>query len=250
MDLNNPDIRQALLRDRLGEGLVLVATDLADEFGVSADTIRRDLIGLERAGVAARVRGGAVPVSPPARPLRERRQDGAIPSELARRAAEQLQGASTLLLDGGTTVLAVAARLRPRAGLLVITPSPFVAALTHGNGIETVVLGGPLSERGGIAVGPRAEAEVADVAADIALVGVCGLEADFGLGSDDLLESTLVRAMSRAATRTIAVTGHEKIGRRARYRTLPPEEIDMIVTDAAQPDTAPFRAKEIEVINV
>lgn len=65
MELNNPDVRLGILRERIAIGASLVAQDLATEFGVSLDTIRRDLIALELAGTAKRVRGGAVPMIQP-----------------------------------------------------------------------------------------------------------------------------------------------------------------------------------------
>ncbi|MEP3513130.1 MAG: DeoR family transcriptional regulator, partial [Lentilitoribacter sp.] len=62
MNLNVPDTRQNLLAERLANGVQIVAPKVAAEFGVSLDTIRRDILALEAAGKAQRVRGGAVPV--------------------------------------------------------------------------------------------------------------------------------------------------------------------------------------------
>ena len=73
LDLNNPDTRRALLGERLKDGTLLVAGDLAREFGVSIDTVRRDLIALESEGAVRRVRGGALPVRSPAPMLTQRR---------------------------------------------------------------------------------------------------------------------------------------------------------------------------------
>ena len=62
LTLNNPLVRQDLLKTRLKSGEQLVAMDLANEFGISLDTIRRDLLALEDRGLVQRVRGGAIPV--------------------------------------------------------------------------------------------------------------------------------------------------------------------------------------------
>lgn len=246
MDLNNPEIRLSILRRRLADGAPLVASALADEFAISVDTVRRDLIALERLGAAQRVRGGAVPMGAPAVALRER-LEAPVPSALVACALARLEGAATLLLDGGTTVLALARALRPAPGLVVMTPSPFVAAATHQSGIETITLPGRISAPGGIAVGAPCEAMLAEVAADVAVLGACGLDAAFGLSSDDLEESVAKRAMARAARLALVLTGGEKLGRRARHRTLAPSELDVLVTDASPETTAPFAAQGLEI---
>ncbi len=234
-----PDLRRDWLADRLGRGATLSIADLARETGVSVDTIRRDLAALEAAGRARRVRGGAVPATPAA-PLRERAAP--LPEGLVRRAAAALGGARTLILDGGTTVAALARVLEPLPDRLIVTPSPHVAAITHGRGIATIVVGGPVSGRGGIATGAEAQAAIAAHFADIAILGACGLDAAAGLSSDDHAESGVKRAMAGAAARTMVLAGAAKLGRRARHLTLPPEEIDTLLTDAEAGATAPFAA--------
>lgn len=89
-----------------------------------------------------------------------------------------------------------------------------------------------LRAQGGIATGETAVHRVAGVSADIAVLGACGLDHDFGLSSDDHDEAQMKRAMHQAAARTIVVTEGAKIGRRARHHTLALAEIDAIVSDA------------------
>ncbi|XDA99877.1 DeoR/GlpR family DNA-binding transcription regulator [Sulfitobacter sp. LCG007] len=248
MTLNIPDTRQRELAERLRAGTPLSLSDIAEEFGVSIDTARRDVIALEASGLAERVRGGVVPLMPPAAPLREKlsRQDPGL-EPIARAAAGHLASASTILVDGGQTTLAVARALTPRPDLLVATPSPWVAIACHEAGIDVHLIGGHLSASGGIATGTDCSAQLAALAADVALLGACGIDADFGLSSDILAESETKRRMARNATRVIVVSAGAKVGRRARHRTLAPEGIDMLVTDAAASNTAAFGAAGIEV---
>ena len=72
--LNNPVVRQNLLRQRLEAGDPLIAAELAKEFDISLDTIRRDLLVLESEGLVQRVRGGAVPVRADSSTYSQRRQ--------------------------------------------------------------------------------------------------------------------------------------------------------------------------------
>lgn len=126
--LNVPETRQQQLLAKLAIGEQLIAQDLAVEFEVSLDTIRRDIIALEQQGKAQRVRGGAVATAPASPPL-QYRVPGQSPSidAIADRALSLINHADTLLLDGGATVLALAERLQPKPRLLVMTPSPWVA---------------------------------------------------------------------------------------------------------------------------
>ena len=248
MDLNNPDVRQDVLRDRLASGGVLVAAEIASEFGVSVDTVRRDLIALESAGQARRVRGGAVPIARPADPMQVKLAgDARPPGALINVAVRAIADAKTILLDGGMTVLAIARALRPAAGLLVVTPSPWVAISCLERGIEVMMLGGRMSPQGGMNVGLDCERQLSALAADVAVLGACGLDAEFGLSSDDLLESAVKAQMARSARQTIVVTGRSKIGVRARHRTLAPAEIDLVVTDAEPALMQPFGAHEVAV---
>lgn len=248
MDLNNPDIRRALLGARLQEGAPLVAGDLAREFGVSIDTVRRDLIALETEGAVRRVRGGALPVLAPVPALPLRRTSPVAPALVAA-ALKAIGEARTLILDGGTSVLAVAQALPARPGLLVVTPSPWVAVAIAERGIDCVTLGGQLNPSGGIAVGADVTAALAGLAAEVAVLGACGLDAGFGLGSDELLESAVKRAMAAAANRVLVVAGAAKLGQRARHRTLAPGEIDALATDATVEAAAAFQEVGIEVIH-
>ncbi|MSU90131.1 DeoR family transcriptional regulator [Rhodobacteraceae bacterium 2CG4] len=249
MDLNIPETRQAALARRLAGGHALGAAELAAEFGVSVDTVRRDIIALERAGRARRVRGGAVPVARAAGPVQQRL--GADPdlARIAAAALPRLKDCRTLLLDGGASVQAVAERLPQRPDLLVITPSPFVAIACQRRGIAVHMLGGRLSPRGGVNTGQDALAEAGDIAAEIAVLGACGLEPGFGLSSDDPGESRLKRAMAGAAAQVMVVTAAAKLGRRARHRTLPAGAIDLLVTDADAAAAASLAAAGIEVIH-
>ncbi|SDW79583.1 transcriptional regulator, DeoR family [Ruegeria halocynthiae] len=238
MELNIPDTRQAELAARLSDGHQIVAADAAHEYRVSVDTIRRDILALEANGKAQRVRGGAIPVAPPAAPLHTRLAEGApVNPGMIKAAVREIGNAQTLLLDGGSTVLGVVENLPAQDRRMVITPSPWVAIACQNNGIAVFLLGGTLRPQGGIATGENALDRVAGVSADIAVLGACGLDREFGLSSDDHDEAQMKRAMHDAAARTIVVTENTKIGRRARHHTLALAEIDAIVSDAA-PDAA------------
>ena len=250
MDLNIPETRQDWLARQLAGGAPVVAGDVARELGVSVDTIRRDIIALEAAGQARRVRGGAVPVKAPDAPMGAKIARGAGPSEaLVAATLARIGAAKTLLIDGGATARALAQALAPDPELLVMTPSPWVAVACNARGIEVYLIGGHLAPGGGVATGAEAESGLGGLAAEVAVLGVCGLDPVFGLSADHDSEARLKRAMAAAVAEVIVPVGAAKLGLRARYRALAPEEIDAVVTDAGAGAMRGFGDTGIEVIH-
>ena len=232
-ELNNPDVRQSILAQRAKGGVQLVAHDLAEEFDISLDTIRRDILALEALGVVKRVRGGAVPIAAPAATMQRRAQAKSPEyADIAKAAVQHIRPGMVLLLDGGNTVLEIARNLPDYPDCLIVTPCPLVADAAMNSGKETILLGGKLSPFGGICVGPTVVAGLQNIAADICFLGACGVDAEFGLGADDFDECHVKRAMAQSANRVIVPTTTEKLGNRTRHRVLSPNSIDLVITKA------------------
>lgn len=247
MNLNIPDTRQQALAKRLDQGSQLIAQELAIEFDVSLDTIRRDILALEANGKARRVRGGAVPIAKPASPMLERlASDHGVNQAIIDVTLAQIAHTPTLLVDGGTTTLAIISQLPKLDQRLVITPSPWIAIAAQERGSDVHLLGGSLSTSGGITTGNLALSSINDIAVDIALLGVCGLDAEFGLSADDFAEMQMKQAMHRAAQRTIIAIERSKLNTKARHRTLAIDQIDLIITDAAPEQISPYELVDTE----
>lgn len=250
-ELNNPIVRQSILRRRIESGGVLVASALADEFGVSPDTIRRDILTLEEAGEVQRVRGGAVP--PVGRPTPVfSRLDADNPSReaLAQKGAELAVDGMVLLIDGGSTLVALAHNLPPMPNGLVVTPSPAVALATLRKATPTVLIGGRMSVSGGLAVGAETVRDIDRFSADLCFLGACSLDTDFGLGADDYDEASVKQQMCVSSSRVCVVTTAEKLDQRARHHVVDCQDIDLLVTDAAGTVAAAYEAKGLELIRV
>src|SRR6201993_2392754 len=143
--------RHRILEHLQVRGRVL-ASDLVAEFGVSPDTVRRDLRDLDEAGMLRRVHGGALPrrgdTDP--LPLRARRAPEAKAS-IARRAAQIVHDGQVVMLDGGTTTLEVARALPDPLSATVVTNSlPIALALADRPRVEVVVIGGSLRGPAGV----------------------------------------------------------------------------------------------------
>ncbi|MBT1062200.1 DeoR/GlpR family DNA-binding transcription regulator [Bowmanella sp. Y26] len=250
LDLNNPDTRQALLTEKLQQGQ-LVAKALAEELGVSLDTIRRDLMALESAGLLRRVKGGALPVNLPVMPLRRRiNQPESWLQRLPAVMKRIVHKTDTLFLDGGVSVLHFAKALPAGFSGLAITPSPYVAIELQSKNIDTLLIGGKLQGQGGIACGADTVAQLQACAADLCILGTCGLDTTFGLSADDSAEASVKRQMAINANKVIALAGAEKLHRRARHKVLSCEELDLLLTDADQQHSMAFYAKGVEIVHV
>ncbi len=248
MNLNIPDTRQQVLALRLDQGSQLIAQELALEFDVSLDTIRRDILALEAEGKARRVRGGAVPIAKPVSPMLERLSSGhGVNQAIIDATIAHVSDVPTLLVDGGTTTLAIISQLPKLDQRLVITPSPWIAIAAQERGSDVHLLGGNLSTSGGITTGNTTLSSINDIAVDVALLGVCGLDPEFGLSADDHAEMHMKQAMHRAANSTIIATEQSKLGTKARHRTLPVDEIDLIITDANPDMIKPFEQSLVKI---
>ena len=156
----------------------------------------------------------------------------------------------SIMLDGGNTLAKLAELLIPSPGLLVVTPSPVIATILIDKDIATHLIGGRISPWGGVAVGGEAERALSNLTVDLAFLGVCGLEASFGVGADDGDEASLKQVMAYQARAVSLLCQREKIGHKARHRVLEPSALSCIVTDALPSDMMPFQEAGSEIIHV
>ena len=230
-----PAQRRDLLLARLERDGRLVAKDLAAELGIAEDSVRRDLRELAAAGLCQRVYGGALPVSPAMADYATR--GGVAPDSKQRVAAAAVRlvrPGSTLLLDGGTTALAVARALPADLAATVVTHSPTIAAaLVDHPVVEVYVLGGRLFKHSAVTCGAAAAEAAQTVQADIFLLGVTGVHPQAGLTTGDPDEAAMKRILASRAAETYVLASTEKVGAASPYSVLPLSSVSGIITDAA-----------------
>lgn len=226
--------RRDLLLTRLQHDGRLIAKDLAVELGVTEDSVRRDLRELAAAGLCQRVYGGALPVSPALADYATRTGVAAGSKQRVAAAAVALvEPGSTLLLDGGTTALAVARALPADLAVTVITHSPTVAAaLVDHPTVEVYVLGGRLFKHSAVTCGAAAAEAAQGVHADVFLLGVTGVHPHAGLTTGDPDEAAMKRTLARRAADTYVLASGEKIGAASPFTVLPLTAVSGIITDA------------------
>ena len=251
-----PEERQHAIAVLVTErGRVSVAA-VAEKFGVTTETVRRDLAVLERAGTVRRVHGGAVPAASLALAepgLGERSSTRAEQKrKIATAALDLLPGPDgSLLLDGGTTTAALADLLPSDRRLLAVTHCvPLAARLAAVPGVTLHLLGGRVRGVTQCAVGETTVRSLDELRVDVAFLGANGITAAHGFTTPDEAEASVKRAMVRAGQRVVVLADSSKLGREQLVRFAAAGDVDVLVTDAdADPaEVAALEALDVEVV--
>jgi len=235
--------RERIVRAVTERGFLRV-TDAAAELGVSGVTVRSDLAALEGEGRIIRVHGGAMPRPVPGvgEPSFESalEQSAVEKAAIGRRAAGLVTSGQSVLLDVGTTALAVAHALVERRDLddvLIVTNGLTIAlALEPAMPRFTVVVtGGTLRPLQHSLVNPFASPFLETLRADLAFIGCNGVDPERGVTNTNLPEAEVKRRMVLSAERAILVADSSKLGRARLGSVGPLADFDTLVTagDAA-----------------
>lgn len=225
------DERHDAIRARLMEQGKVLSNILAADFGVSEDTIRRDLRELARAGVCRRVYGGALLPAPETGTIVQRSQASSEAKEaLARVVAGLIEPGQTIFIDAGSTNLAVARAIPPDHAVTVVTNAPAVAlALSQHPRCKAILIGGILNQDTGACVGGQTCAEIGRIYADLFILGACAVDAQIGATALDVDEAETKRAMIAQSGRLIVPVTADKIGTIAPFKVAEASMIDVLV---------------------
>ncbi len=208
--------------------------ELAARFGVTAQTIRRDLTELSDARIITRTHGGAVVASGVENLAYDARKLVAhgAKARIGEATARLIPDHSSLFINLGTTTEEVALCIAGHEGLLVVTNNINVAnALYRNRSISVIIAGGTIRASDGGIVGPMAAEMVRQFKVDIAIIGTSAIDGDGTLLDYDLREVQVSRAIIENAHRVVLVADSSKFSRRAPVRIGRLDEIDVLVTD-------------------
>ena len=228
-----------MIADAVRDAEQMSVADLAALTGASEMTIRRDLEVLSDQGVLERFRGGARSLllrgEGPPYALRMHEAVDAK-ARIAAEAARLIAEGESVVIDSGTTCEEVAKALRGRR-LTVLPLSLHVAnALVGSPGLTLLMPGGQVQDGELTMHGPLAEASLAALRFDTAILGCCGLDAKNGLTAYDLPDAAVKRAAMASARRTVVVTDSSKLTQTALAFVAPASALNAVVTDL---DAAP-----------
>jgi len=212
---------------------------LAARFGVTPQTIRKDLNELCDQGLLERFHGGAMLPSGVANLAYESRRQLATDAKrrIGQRAAELIPNNCSLLINIGTTTEQVATALRSHRGLMVITNNMNVVNILRGyDEIEVIVAGGVLRHTDGGIVGAPAVEFLRQFKVDYAIIGTSAIDEEGGLLDYDYREVEVSRKIVETARCVVLVADSLKYERSAPVRIGHLSDVDQFVTDAPPPE--------------
>ncbi len=239
----NPSPRQLELIEEVRRLQNVSVEALAERFGVTLQTVRRDVRQLTDAGLLARFHGGVRLPSSTTENIeyRKRQQLNALAKQrIARQVALRVPHGSSLLINIGTTTEAIARELLQHKGLRVITNNLNVAAILSDNAdCEVIVAGGVVRSRDRGIVGEVTVDFIAQFKVDIGLIGISGIEDDGTLRDFDYREVKVARAILAHSREVWVAADHSKFNRPAMVEMARFDQIGMLFTDAPPPDPFP-----------
>ncbi|MGP3948433.1 DeoR/GlpR family DNA-binding transcription regulator [Streptomyces sp. 7N604] len=244
--------RHQLILRALRSGGPAAVADLSEQLGVSAATVRRDLLKLEEEGLLSRVHGGAV-IEEGDQPFAEVAEVRVTEKdEIAARAATMIENCQSVLLDIGTTAYRLARQLHGRR-LTVITSNLVVyEELADDHGIELVLLGGMVRRGYRSLAGFLTEDNLRQLHADWLFLGTSGVRPGGQIMDTAVVEVPVKRAMIAASDKVVLLADAGKFPGTGMARVCGPEELDVVVTNAPS-DPATCAALEeagVEVVQV
>lgn len=245
--------RMAIQRRLILDGAVSVEA-LSRRLGASVATIRRDLSALEEGGLIRRTHGGAVIQAPrgadQAFALREQ-ADSEAKRAIARTALTLVEADQTVLMNDGSTVLALALEMvASNLPLTVVTPGVNVATyLAEHSTIAAYLLGGRVRHLTLGTSGSFAEEMLRSFNGDIAFISAEGVSAKQGVSFSYETDATLARLMADHAARTVVLATSRKLQQSDRITALPISRVDTLITDCSDSETlAAFARADVKVL--
>jgi DeoR family fructose operon transcriptional repressor len=226
------------------------ADQLARQFDVSVETIRRDLRALHSEGLLERVYGGATRPSGRSDEGSFSARSGRNPElkrAIAALAVSMIEPDDTIIIDVGTTALEVARALPSSFRGRVLTNSvPAAMALADRGGLDVQLCGGQMRPGDGACSGAHAEAFFDEFYADKAFLGSGGVHPDAGLTDFYPPEVVVRRTMIAHTAASYVLADSSKLGAIAVHRVCALDAFTAVVTD----DQNPVAARDLTAAGV
>lgn len=213
----------------------MTISELAQAFKLGEVTIRRDLSELESRGLIRRTHGGAIPAENMAEEvslkIREN-QHAAEKHRIADLIYSLVRNGESLMMDGGSTTLCIATKLKNKSNLTVVTNSPLLANEFVGyNNNKAILVGGDMQEKTLVTVGPIAEQALRQFRVDRVIIGMSAMMPDEGFFTISHFEAEIKRSMLKLGKEVIIAMDSSKIGKVGFSFVTGFENVDKLVID-------------------
>lgn len=227
--------RRDMILAKLKSAGRIFAKDLAEEFQVSIDTIRRDLTFMEERGLLKRTHGGAISFSKVRRlPMDEkiRYSEGTEhQNAVAKLAAKYIEQGDTVFIGGASIHYILLKYIPSDRNYTVITNSITIAEkLKKVKNIETYIVCGKITDEEGIVDALAAEF-IKNIRIDVAFLTGGGLSAKYGLSSSTPEGAIFQRTVAKVSSKKICLVNFDKVGAEFFSKTIDAKDLDTVITD-------------------
>ena len=249
-----PKERHQRILSMLNSNQIVSANDLAELLDVSRETVRRDLLELEKSGLIDRVHGGAVLANKGDEAPFEKRKNvqTRAKQDIACKAISLIQPGASIMVDAGTTTSVFGHYLAKLSGIMVVTNSIDIAQTVKSSGvdIDLILLGGQLTSDVPAAYGELTLSEIQRFNVNLAFISPVAIHSQKGVFSYALKEAEVAKAMFSQASKNVILSDHTKLGETNRVRFAETTEINYLITDSlVKPDQIrPFENTGIEIV--
>ncbi|NLM13361.1 MAG: DeoR/GlpR transcriptional regulator [Epulopiscium sp.] len=227
--------RRKKIIDILNETKSVKVQDLSELFGVTEETIRRDLEKLEKEGLLQRTYGGAILLDSLSEDLPFTVR--AVSNPEGKRAigkviANYIEDNDTIMLDSSSTALEVAKNLKHKKNITVITNSVIVLTeLAQNENCTVISTGGMLRARSMSFVGPGAKQAIENYYVNKAILSCKGIHMQNGIMESNEMETEIKKSMVKSAHTIFYAIDHTKFDQLSFVKMLDIESVDYIFTD-------------------
>ena len=251
-DISNLSDRQKQILELIRSQGYVATEQLVKQFGVTPQTIRRDINTLCELGLIERFHGGAGRIGNAYnQPYQDRLQEGMDGKrKIARMVAERIPAGASLFLNIGTTTEALAAELVGRKDLRIVTNNINIAnMMRETDGSDVMIAGGFVRQSDGGIVGEATTEFLKQFRLDIGVIGISGIDEDGTLLDFDYQEIRAAQAIIQNSRTVFLVADHAKFGRRAMIRLGDYQDVDHLFTDKTPPEDflSAIRDSEMEL---
>ncbi len=228
-----PSERQLIIIDQLHQQGTVSVSELVESFGISAETIRRDLSALARQGKLQKTHGGAaIPRIIGEGSLQQRlSKNVAEKRRVAQLAAQRIAPGDSLFIDTGSTTVSFAEEISRIDDLTIITNSCDIARITGANKTTRVfLLGGSYNADNHQTIGPLAIAELKNFSARLAVLTIGGIHADTGITDFNIEEALVAQAMIAQAQQVLVLADSSKLDVSATFNVCQLADIDHFIS--------------------
>ena len=239
--------RSAILEQLSSEGKVVVS-ELAARFGVTEETVRRDIDKLAREGLATKTYGGAVSNVSPSSDLPynvRKRFNVDLKQNIAEKVAAMINDGDRIMLDASTTAIYVTRKIKSKKNITVITNSvEILLELADKSGWTILSTGGTLKEGAFSMVGISAEKMVRGYHVDLAVCSAKGIDEKMGITDSNEKDSEMKQAIFSSADKKVLALDSTKFDKISFVKVCDVRDIDIIVTDKAPSESWQTRLSE------